>query len=679
MLKCGILFAHDLFGIALVACILALGFPCAAFAYVDPSVMTYAIQALAGVAVALSAVIGVAFRRSRRVLMRLFGIDENAGKEHDSVVHAVAPESVDYTERMAEADESARECKRRLSNEKPAKTLSWPSRFLRSIIASGFLAFTVLVMAPVEIVTGSSTSLVFGIENVLPLILGAAGVFTLVLALVLSLFKGKAFNIALGLVVAIGLGCYVQALFLNVSLPIADGQSLDLFSHKRMLVISSLVWLLIIFAFLALAIRKPRIEQVTLLVVSAALIAVQAAGAIGVLAEQSDDGTSDERIVITEKGLFDLSKNDNVIVFVLDMFDTATMDSVLEDDPEVLSEFTGFTYYHNSAGSMVPTRYGLKYLLTGRVPDGTEDFDAFWSNWFKESTLLDDIAKANYDIGIYTDTLGIHNGDVAPYAENIHAEGKSSSYDAVGALGMLTKVALYRDMPWLLKPLFWFSTEDLNNGYLDKSEGASKQYAIDDAAYGKTLRDGGLEVNDEKASFRFIHLMGAHWPYTLDENGNRSSDETDLIRQSEGALGIVADYLKEMKRLGLYDDATIVVTADHGIWRLDAEDLSYASSPIMLVKPVETAEEAAKPLVVSDVPTGHLDFPATIIEAMGGDASKYGTPAWDVPEGDRPRYYWATFSNGKSDVAWQEYVISGDPLNLDDWSKTDKFIEIPDE
>ena len=54
-----------------------------AFAYVDPSVMTYTIQAVAGVAVALSAVAGVFFRRSRKALFRLLKIDENANKETD--------------------------------------------------------------------------------------------------------------------------------------------------------------------------------------------------------------------------------------------------------------------------------------------------------------------------------------------------------------------------------------------------------------------------------------------------------------------------------------------------------------------------------------------------------------------------------------------------------------------
>ena len=147
--------------------------------------------------------------------------------------------------------------------------------------------------------------------------------------------------------------------------------------------------------------------------------------------------------------------------------------------------------------------------------------------------------------------------------------------------------------------------------------------------------------------------MGAHWPYTLDKQGARANG-TDLITQSEGSLGIVADYLREMKRLGLYDSATIIITADHGYWRLNADELEYASSPIMLVKPPESAEEAAQPLKVSEVPTGHGDYPATLIAAVGGDVSKYGTPVWDVPEGDPARATTeCTFSNGKTDTDWR--------------------------
>lgn len=52
-----------------------------ASAYVDPSVMTYTIQVVAGVLVAVGAVVGIYWRRAKRKIQDKLGIDENAKKE----------------------------------------------------------------------------------------------------------------------------------------------------------------------------------------------------------------------------------------------------------------------------------------------------------------------------------------------------------------------------------------------------------------------------------------------------------------------------------------------------------------------------------------------------------------------------------------------------------------------
>ena len=70
-----------------LACVTLALAPTPAFAYVDPSVVTYTIQALAGVAVALSAVVGVVWRRVRRRVFALLKIDENRDKVRDPEVH----------------------------------------------------------------------------------------------------------------------------------------------------------------------------------------------------------------------------------------------------------------------------------------------------------------------------------------------------------------------------------------------------------------------------------------------------------------------------------------------------------------------------------------------------------------------------------------------------------------
>ena len=50
-------------------------------AYLDPSVMTYTVQVIAGVAVAVGAVVGILWRRAKKKVQNKLGIDENAKKE----------------------------------------------------------------------------------------------------------------------------------------------------------------------------------------------------------------------------------------------------------------------------------------------------------------------------------------------------------------------------------------------------------------------------------------------------------------------------------------------------------------------------------------------------------------------------------------------------------------------
>ena len=51
------------------------------FAYVDPSVMSYTVQAIAGVAIALGVVFGVVWRKVKKGANKALGRDENSGKE----------------------------------------------------------------------------------------------------------------------------------------------------------------------------------------------------------------------------------------------------------------------------------------------------------------------------------------------------------------------------------------------------------------------------------------------------------------------------------------------------------------------------------------------------------------------------------------------------------------------
>lgn len=63
------------------------------FGYIDPSVVTYAIQAGAGVVIAVGAFVGLYFRKAKKKINKKLNIDENRKKEVESDEIVVAKKS----------------------------------------------------------------------------------------------------------------------------------------------------------------------------------------------------------------------------------------------------------------------------------------------------------------------------------------------------------------------------------------------------------------------------------------------------------------------------------------------------------------------------------------------------------------------------------------------------------
>lgn len=73
-----------IFGIGYLCICAMLLFGVNSHAYIDPSVATYAIQAVAGIVIAIGAAVGIYFRRAKKKLNDTLGIDENKNKEVES-------------------------------------------------------------------------------------------------------------------------------------------------------------------------------------------------------------------------------------------------------------------------------------------------------------------------------------------------------------------------------------------------------------------------------------------------------------------------------------------------------------------------------------------------------------------------------------------------------------------
>lgn len=680
---------------ALIATLIAFPFMAQpAYAYVDPSVMTYTIQALAGVAVALSAVLGVVFRKTRRKLFAMLNIDENARKEVEGDVHRVvdgnpvfeaafAEQSAQLSSSSAHTSPQGKHSSVSAAGKAPKENIRWLARLAYSLLASVFLSFTLFVVAPFEIVASNASSIIFGLEDVGWYMVAFAAVVAIALALVLSIFRGRVFSIALLSVIAIGIGCYVQALLMNSGLPAADGATIRWSTFYPIAAISAAVWLFLLALAVIAGHRSSKRWRVIGSAIAIALITVQGVGIASIIATPpSNLDTYYQDTKVTEDGLFNLSSKDNVVVFVLDMFDTADMVQILKDHPEAAAPFTNFTFFKNISGSMMPTRYGVPFLLTGDLPQPDQTFEQWREGRYDRSNFLGDISNEGYSIGLYSDTLGLtyelpSEQKIANQTLNVHPPTKTE-LNISGTIKVLVKTALYRDAPWLIKPWFWYYTDEINDSMVLKSseDESSVLYQIKDPAYYQKLKSTGLELveDDTEGAFRFIHMLGAHYPYTMDENGNEVGEmNTSHQQQARGSLMIVDTYLDEMRRLGIYDSSTIIITSDHGYWNLTPDEIIQPSSPLTLVKPSTDASQGQQPMAISDMPVAHGDLLPTIIEAIGGDSTKYGPTVFDIHDPNRKRYFYNTTSDGKHDTGIREIEITGQVLEMPSWHKSGKI------
>lgn len=691
LLVCDVVFAASLL------LIWALAVPTPAWAYVDPSVMTYTIQALAGVAVALSAVAGIAFRRSRKVILKLLHIEER--REVEAQVSTITPDqkaSVDAVAKQALASSVIAQ-NTSLGSHNEGESIKWTTRLLAALCVSLFFAFTLLIVAPYEIIAGNSASLVFGISQVwwvfiLPALLVAA-----VSTAVLTLLRKRVFNLGLMLVFGFTLACYIQVLFLNIGLPTSTGATIAWSDYTKISCFTFVVWALIFIAPFTLSQLNRNLSRKIVSIVSLALILVQLVGVGSIFAKShlSNSDAPQEEYTVTEKGMFTVSPKKNTVIFVLDMYDTP-MDLIplTKSNPDLLKEMTGFTWFQNVTSVITPTRDAVPAILTSYQPNHDANLDKMaWDRW-DYTDFMGDLTKAGYDIGIYSENVSPQVEQVSKRAMNFlpndEAASNAPKLNVKGTLKAIYECALFRDLPWPFKPFFWFYTDDVNNAMIKRADTTQSNtyddtvpYTTNDPLYFQKLKNVRLSYGDttKEGSFRFIHLLGPHWPNTMDENGVDIGEST-RAQQATGSMNIVSEYIRQLKELGVYDQTTIMIISDHGYMSGTGNlDLTtFAANPIFLVKPAQSAQADAEPCKISQAPLSLLDVMPTALTASDVPMTRQGDGmnAFDVTDPNRPRIFEMLSRNSSGfEYGVVEYSIIGDANDFTTWKPTGWVMHYP--
>lgn len=483
------------------------------------------------------------------------------------------------------------------------------------------------------------------------LVLGALVSLAAGMIVSLSFFSKKTVRLVSMLLFGLLAAGYLQALFLNGTLEILNGEELQQWSLPRQL-FDILIWAVLVGTIVHFGLRKKGAEKVYKTVcIYICLIQIVS---LGYMVLTTDLSAADKDSALTTSGSLVLSGEDNVLVFILDRFDSETFETIMAEDNGYLDPLADFTYYDDMTSQFSMTRSAIPYLLTG-VPWNGKAPEDYVPYAYQEGRMLPSMSEKGYDLGIY-----VASENYSPLLSDITAnygEHVTRRCRLGGTVATMYKTSMYKMMPFTWKNNYSYYSSDIY-GIVSSEDIWNIQ---NDVPFYQSLIHEGLSVDaGMDRAFRFYHMRGAHAPYYLSENIEYDATERMVteMSQAKGSLGIVYEYLEQMKALGVYDSATIVITADHG-QRVDI-GAKIPSRPILLVKDPGVSQEA---MSVVHAPVSQENLIPTLLKAMDIDIQGYEEPLDEVPLDEERERTYVDFGPGGG----TQYSINGDVKDIESW------------
>ncbi len=550
---------------------------------------------------------------------------------------------------------------------KKYKGFSLKERLLPSILLALAAPLTIFIFGPIDIFANNIAEFGFVLSDFIFWNILFSLICSAVLCGILILLRGIVFDVVYSVLFGISLMLFIQGCYLNIGMQSLGADAADSATTPTVIVITTIVWVLISVGSVlsVLLIKKKHIGTVKL-VSEIALVAILSAQLITFVTQAlttdafisyEDKTSADSGYAtgsLTYKNITSVSKNKNVVYFVVDCFGIKYYEAALKQCPEIFDDLDGFTAFLDNTTLYSRTFPGTTYMLTGIEIDHDKYFRAeYFDHAYANSEFLKAFIDNNYRINIYTDSYtGYENTDVlSEYTENARLDPMQYTVDSKIALAWdMVQISLYRYLPFVAKGMIKVTTPEL-------TAHLKYEYETEEPKYTTDMRDLYLHFknnefttyDDDKNNFSFIHISGTHTPYRYDENFEPATDKTKV--NGAGALKqsftLINHYINEMKKLGVYEDATIIITGDHASLLKDHDDpLEHTHTVPLFVKPSGSSDGEYK---TSQAQVSHTDLFDTILKSENITAKGYnGRSVFEIPETEQRtrRYLFHRWNNG---------------------------------
>lgn len=534
--------------------------------------------------------------------------------------------------------------------------------FLVALVPS----LTLFLFGPLYLYFSNIQEWPFLVSKIWYYLIVAALSVSLVMTLLVLFLKPNIFRITVIFLFIFGCLLWLQGNILIWDYGVLDGRQIEWSKYITRGYIDAITWL----AFLAIAYWKREWIYKNIKSAALALILIQSI-TVAVTFFQAPEEPEWKRYSIDKDAQFSFSKHRNVIILVLDTFQSDIFQELINENPDWKSDFSGFTYFRNAVGGYAYTYPSISLILTGEYYDNSRPIGEFLKFVYSTKSIPLTLKQNGYHV----ETYSIREPTIKFCPNDIENMPRTSGTSLIEVQRLWT-IALFRHAPHVAKKwLYDFVSESI----LDPDTQSNLDFVADILLRSKT--------SHEEPVFKLFHISGAHPPFRINENLQIVSltyGRAAYKAQSAGALKIARTFLNTLRDIEAYDNSLIFIVGDHGGGafgnfgihfgqsddvkiskepKLVSDRIVAAGIPLLLVKPIMAKGE----MKVSDAPVSLSDIPQTIVSELGIPEEYPGRSVFEVtPLENRQRrflfYEWTReyWDWGKDFLpVMDEYIITG--------------------
>ena len=331
-------------------------------------------------------------------------------------------------------------------------------RLILASLCSFMPVFTVVIFGATDIFINNREEFPFDLgDYIVPLLLIAFASFVVLTGFML-LFRGKAFDVVFAVVLWGGVMGYIQGNFLNFGITNLSGDGTGGKPDLVFSIIDTVIWLVVLAAFItfALVFRERKLLRSICLVLAVTIIGMQtvAFGVQLVPKYLKNNSPVEENLTgLTVKNIWEVSKNKNIIVFVIDRFDAAYYEELKAKEPDFFNKLDGFTYYNDYISLYSRTYPAIASMVTGIDNDFQTTAEEYFNFAYNNSEFIKDLKANDYIVNVYSSPYYSHRDgtklvgviDNAEVATEYNVKSKTT------VAARMIAISAYRYLPIPLK------------------------------------------------------------------------------------------------------------------------------------------------------------------------------------------------------------------------------------